>query len=185
MVNYETLMLARTEITDDELRALERSFDKLVTDQKGKVSVFDKWGKYKLSYPVQKNVYGIYILARYQVDEKSDLKDFFKEIDLLFRIKYNELIMRHVTIRMDGEMSLTYKHPEPINSHGGTSNLDSFIKENKMEGLIDTPVEKKAETDQDKPKEKVEEIVEKIVEEVPAQDTPEVEKTEEDNDVEV
>jgi small subunit ribosomal protein S6 len=181
MINYETLMLARTEITDDELRALERSFDKFVTDQKGKVSVFDKWGKYKLAYPVQKNVYGIYILARYQVDEKADLKGFFKEIDLLFRIKYNELIMRHVTVRIDGEISLVYKYPEPINSHGGTSNLDSFIKENKMEGLIDTPVEKKKEISEDKPEESVKETVEKK----PVEAATEVEKLEGDKDVEV
>jgi small subunit ribosomal protein S6 len=144
MVNYETLMLVRTEITDDELNALERQLDKLIDDHKGKMMLFDRWGKYKLAYPVQKNVYGIYILVRYQAPKES-LGALFKELDTLFKIKYNELVMRHVAKKLDQEASSVYKRPEAIGAHGGTSNLDSFIKENKMKGLIDTPVEKKAE----------------------------------------
>lgn len=147
MVNYETLMLVRTEITGDELSALERSIDKLVSGQKGRMTLFDKWGKYKLAYPVQKNVYGIYLLARYEAP-RENLKALFKDIDTLFRIKYNEVVMRHVTMHLEGEVSSVYKHPEPIGQRG-SSNLDSFIKENKMEGLIETPVEKskKAKTE--------------------------------------
>ncbi|MBU1007979.1 30S ribosomal protein S6 [Candidatus Dependentiae bacterium] len=137
MINYETLMLARTEITDDELRALERHFDKLVADQKGRITLFDRWGKYKLAYPVQKNMYGIYLLARYTVPSEQ-VTALFKEIDTLFRIKYNELVMRHVTMRLEPGTSTIYKYPEAIGSRG-TSDLGSFIKENKMEGLIDTP----------------------------------------------
>lgn len=163
MVNYETLMLARTEITDDELSGLERQLDKIVSSRKGKMTLFDRWGKYKLAYPVQKNVYGIYVLSRFQVPE-AGLGEFFKEIDTLFRIKYNEVVMRHVTTKLDGEVSSSYKHPEPIDSHGGTSNLDSFIKENKMEGLIDTPVEKSAPAEKTEKAEepKVEETVEEV-----------------------
>lgn len=135
-------MLARTEITDDELATLERQLDKIVSDHKGRMTLFDRWGKYKLAYPVRKNVYGIYILSRYQVPSES-VTAFFKEIDTLFRIKYNEIVMRHVTVRLPEDAPSVYARPEPVSSHR-TSNLDSFIKENKMEGLIDTPVEKKA-----------------------------------------
>jgi len=143
MTNYETLMLARTEITDDEISSLERQLDKIVSSFKGKMTLFDKWGKYKLAYPVKKNIYGIYILSRYQVPPEVAF-DFFKEVDSLFKIKYNELVMRNVTVRLEENVSSVYKYPEPVGAHR-TSNLDSFIKENKMEGLIDTPVEKKEE----------------------------------------
>ncbi|MCK4819241.1 30S ribosomal protein S6, partial [bacterium] len=130
MVTYETLMLARTEITDDELRTLERHFDKIVAGQKGRITLFDRWGKYKLAYPVQKKMYGIYLLARYQVS-KDVVLPLFKEIDILFKIKYNELVMRHVTTRLDEDVSSVYKYPEPVGSRG-TSDLGSFIKEHKM-----------------------------------------------------
>ncbi len=140
MINYETLMLARTEITDDEISSLEKQIDKIITGYNGKMTLFDKWGKYKLAYPVRKNIYGVYILTRYSVTPESVTK-FFDELNTLFKIKYNEIIMRNVTVTLHENLSSVYEHPEPIGSHR-TSNLDSFIKENKMEGLIDTPVEK-------------------------------------------
>lgn len=143
MINYETLMLVCTEITGDEISALESQIDKIVTGKKGQMTLFDKWGKYKLAYPVKKSMYGVYILARYELPE-DQLSSFFSDIDTLFRIKYNELVMRHVTLKLADDVSSVYKYPEPIGSHG-TSNLDSFIKENKMKGLIDTPVKKEKE----------------------------------------
>lgn len=149
MLTYETLMLARTEITDDELSTLEKSLDKILGAKDGKMTLFDKWGKYKLAYPVKKNVYGIYILARYEVPEQG-LAALFNDIETLFKIKYNELIMRHVNVRLEGEISSIYAKPEPVASHR-TSNLDSFIKEHKMKGLIDTRVEKKAKEKEETP----------------------------------
>jgi small subunit ribosomal protein S6 len=139
MANYETLMLVRTEITGDEINALESLIEKIVSGKNGKMTLFDKWGKYKLCYPVKKNLYGIYILTRFQVPN-DQLTAFFAEFDLVFRIKFNEVVMRHVTTKLSEATSTLYKRPEPIGSHG-TSNLDSFIKENKMKGLIETPVE--------------------------------------------
>ena len=56
MINYETLMLARTEITDDEINALERQMDKMASSHKGKMTLFDRWGKSKLAYPVKKKI---------------------------------------------------------------------------------------------------------------------------------
>lgn len=176
MINYETLMLTRTEMTDDEFSALERQMDKIVSGKKGRITVFDKWGKYKLAYPVKKNVYGVYVLARYEVPEE-ELSSLFSEIDSLFRIKYNELVMRHVTVRLEDGVSMAYKYPEPIGSHG-TSNLESFIKENKMKGLIDTPVEGKASAEK-KAEESKEVAVDKAVEGEDAAVESKVDSTEE------
>ena len=144
MNNYEILMLVRTEITKDELSALERQLDKIVAAKDARITLFDRWGKYKLAFPVNKNMYGVYLLARYEVPVDK-VQELAKEIDTFFRIKYNELVMRHTTVKLAGKSSTMYKYPEAISSHG-TSNLDSFIKENKMEGLIEAPVEKKTET---------------------------------------
>jgi len=162
MTHYETLMLARTEITEDEMNAIERQIDTIAASFKGKMSLFDRWGKYKLAYPVKKNMYGIYALARYEIPNES-LAAFFKELDTLFRIKYNEIIMRQVSVKLEPGISSVYKYPEPVASHR-TSNLDSFIKENKMEGLIDTPVQKPAEKKEEPPAKPVEEPAEKVSE---------------------
>lgn len=152
MVNYETLMLIRTEITNDEMSNLEKSLDKIISTQKGHVTLFDKWGRYRLSYPVNKQAYGIYVLVRFEAETKV-LNTLFSELDTLFKIKFNELVMRHVTTKLNGSSSSVYNKPDPISSHGssGSSNLDSFIKKNKMEGLIDTKVKSESKKTDEQP----------------------------------
>ena len=108
MTNYEILLLARTEITNDELSTLERQLDKIIASKKGRIFLFDKWGKYKLAYPVNKNLYGIYVLVRYQVP-KEEVQSLFKELDTLFRIKYNEVVLRHTTVKLPATVSTLYK----------------------------------------------------------------------------
>jgi small subunit ribosomal protein S6 len=143
-------MLARTEITNDELSTVEDQFEKLASTAKGSVISFDRWGKYRLSYPVKKNDYGVYILARYELDPQAVL-DTLKELDLFFKIKCNDIIMRYATIKLDPDVPLSYQKPEPID--GGASNLDTFIKEHKMEGILGTDVE---ETSKSEPRVKTE-----------------------------
>lgn len=134
MVHYETLILARTGITDDESGMLERHFDKLLTDAKGKLVVFDKWGKYRLAYPVGKDDYGVYILARFELPVEL-VKNFMKELETFFKIKCNDFAMRYVTVKLPENAGTAYIKPDPIDS-GRSTNVEHFMKENKMEGLL-------------------------------------------------
>ena len=173
MAHYETLLLARTEITKDEVENLEKQFDQLLTSSKGKLSLFDRWGKYKLSYPVNKSIYGVYLFTRYELP-KDNADSIFKEINMLFKVKYNEIIMRFVTTKLEGTPSTTYKKPDPIDSRG-SSTLDSFIKQHKMEGLIDNVEVADAPIKKEKPTKAVEEDVKGSETEAPtiAAETPE------------
>lgn len=181
MIRYETLMLIRSEATADELSKIETNIEKLATDAKGSVSSFDRWGKCRLAYPVQKNDYGIYILARYEIP-KSNLESFFKETHHLFRIKLNEVVMRHVDIALGKETSFDYARPDAIEGQRA-GNLDAFLKENKMEGFLSESKDSKKESEKDETSRepKTEEVVKKV--EVIEEKTTEPEvKSEEDED---
>ncbi|MCB9493706.1 MAG: 30S ribosomal protein S6 [Epsilonproteobacteria bacterium] len=133
MQRYETLMLAGTEITDDELSSLEALFDKKLGAVQGKLSLFDKWGKYRLAYPVNKNGYGIYVFLRYELPKEG--AQVLHELDKDIKIKFNEIILRHVTIKLAKDAPSTYHKPESVDSAANGS-IDSFIKENKIENLL-------------------------------------------------
>jgi ribosomal protein S6 len=135
MIRYETLMLAKTELTNEEYSMLEKSIEKLVATAKGSFSGFDKWGKIRLAYPVKKSDYGIYILARYEIPA-GELEAFSKELLQFFRIKCNELVMRHVNVRLAKDATSLYKRPDSVDHASGSSNLDSFLKENKMDKIL-------------------------------------------------
>ncbi len=131
---YETLLLARTETTEDDMSMIERQFDKVISDAKGKLSSFDKWGKFRLSFPVNKNTHGVYVLARYEVPAVGTA-DILQELDRFLKIKCNEIVMRHVTIKLKENAPATYQRPETIDMSRQGS-LDTFLKDNKIENLL-------------------------------------------------
>lgn len=133
MIRYETLMLTRTEITNDELTMLEKNIEKIVNSASGVINRFDKWGKYRLAYPVEKNDYGIYILVRYNVPAEK-IASMTKELAQFFRIACSEIVMRHVNVRLDQNASEHYKKPESIET-AGTGSVDFFLRQHKSDDM--------------------------------------------------
>lgn len=135
-LRYETLLLVSTDVTDDELSMIEKNFDLISSNAKGKVSRFDKWGKYRLAYPVNKSAYGIYILVRFELP-KETAKTALPEFETLLKIKCNEIVWRHVTVRLAPNAPQTYHKPEPVDV-ARTNNIDSILKENRVGSLLDS-----------------------------------------------
>ncbi|MFT6765476.1 MAG: small subunit ribosomal protein S6 [Alteromonas naphthalenivorans] len=132
MTKYEYLMLANPGITGDETSGLEQNFEKLVKQFKGSLVSFDRWGKCRLAYPVKHRDYGVYYMVRFEMDSPQD---FLKEIKLLLDVKYNDLIIRAATVKIDARKNYTDFRPESVEDIP-TRNVDQFLRENKMEGLI-------------------------------------------------
>lgn len=132
LARYETLLLTIPEITADEAKSLESQVDRIVKDAKGSIVSFEKWGKYRLSYPIRKNDYGVYFLARFEAPAPV-----VEEIRNLLAVKLHELIMRQMTVQLDPKSSLAYQRP-PSLEDAPSRDVNTFLKENKMEGLMDT-----------------------------------------------
>jgi ribosomal protein S6 len=134
MVRYETLVLTVPEITAHESAALEEQFDGILKKSKGTLNSFERWGKYRLAYPVRGNDYGVYFLSRFEM-EKDALDVLIKDIRNLFTVKYPQLVMRYVTTKLNPDQSLIYQKPESLEDIPA-QDVDTFLRENKMEGLL-------------------------------------------------
>ncbi len=155
MLRYETLILSVPEITTDEISVLQTSIEALTTQFKGTIISFERWGKYKLAYPVRKHEYGVYFLTRFEVDSLH--KDaLLAALNTFFAVKSNELIMRHVNTVLDSTKPLTYQRAqsleeaparefearEPRDSRGfGGRGQRSFQRDNRSNDLNDTDME--------------------------------------------
>ncbi|MFH1644276.1 MAG: 30S ribosomal protein S6 [bacterium] len=166
MIRYETLMLLRSEATGDEISKIEQGIDKILVDSKGRINTFDPWGKCRLAYPVQKNDYGIYILTRYEIPKES-LNSFFKQLHNLLKIKFNDVVLRHVDVNLQSNSSIDYSKPEALEAPR-VGNLDSFLKENKMESFLSQPKERKEINDEINKEDKESKNEEKIEVEIEA-----------------
>lgn len=161
MLRYETLILAIPEITNDESKAIETEIEKTVKKTKGSVISYERWGKFRLAFPIKKNDYGVYYLARYELPEDAK-QEFFGDLRSLFTIKHDDLVMRTMTSNLPAKGSLEYERPESLEET--PKDVESFLRENKMEGLISSSKEVEADKKEAAPAADVAETVEEKVE---------------------
>ncbi|MEX0672099.1 MAG: 30S ribosomal protein S6 [Candidatus Babeliales bacterium] len=133
MLRYEVLLLARPDITKDETSVLEKEFDSAIKKNKAKLVSFDRWGKYRLAYPVRNNAYGVYFLTRFEV-EGQEYTQLLEDIRSFLRLKQSDVVMRDMVTKLDPEGSLEYQRPESLEET--PQDVDSFLKANKMGGLV-------------------------------------------------
>jgi len=162
MRRYEALLLTVPEITQDEAKTVETEFIRLVQGSKGDIISFERWGKYKLAYPVKKNEYGVYFLVRFEVPAGSTAMD---DIKSLFDVKLHEVVMRSTFSCLDLRKSLEYQRPRSLEEAPTSHDLGAFLKENKMEGLLSSVEKKRApakpkeiQVKEDKPETESEEV---------------------------
>ncbi|NBV40822.1 30S ribosomal protein S6 [bacterium] len=125
MLRYEVLFLTVPEITSSETDAVKDYFSKSIRDVKGTMLAFDRWGKYRLSYPVNKNDYGVYFLLR--LDVAQEQRDALLEaINSAFTFKFNNLIVKNVVTRLADNEPAEYKRPESLEE--AATNVDALIK---------------------------------------------------------
>ncbi len=133
MLRYETLMLAVPEITADEAKNIEQRLEKTVQENKGQVLSFERWGKYKLAYPIRNNDYGVYFLMRFESD-KEHVKELLAQLNEIFGVKQADLIMRNILVQLEEGDSLEYKRPESL-EEAPSKDVDTFLRDNQMSGL--------------------------------------------------
>lgn len=92
---YETVFIARQDITANQVDVLAQGYNKLIKDAGGQVAKTELCGLRNLAYAIKKNKKGHYVLLNYSTDSET-LKEFENKMRL------NEDILRYLTIRVDG-----------------------------------------------------------------------------------
>lgn len=115
MLRYETLVLTPPDITREQIGLLENQIATAAKDSGGRLMQFDEWGKYYLAYPVKKNNYGCYFLARVEIPEGPAPK-VVSDLTRAMQIKCVDYVWRHVIKKLEAGASLEYTRPESVAS---------------------------------------------------------------------
>jgi len=132
---YEALLLTVPEITGDEVKSLETQLDKIVRSGSGSTISFERWGKYKLAYDINKNEYGIFFLMRFEVPQGTPLVN---DIKTLLKVKLNTVVMRDMISVLDPKAPLTYQRPRSL-EEAPTREAESFSKDNRSSNTFSMP----------------------------------------------
>ncbi len=91
---YETVFIARQDLTSAQVDELSATFAKIITDGEGKVEKTDNWGLKTLAYRIQKNKKGHYVLMNLDTPAPALL-------EMERQIRLNEDILRYMTVKVD------------------------------------------------------------------------------------
>ena len=94
MAIYETVFLARSELSAGQVDDLTKAFSDVLTKAKGKILKTENWGLRNLAYKINKSKRAHYILIESEVDGQAI-------IEMERQMRLHEDIMRYMTIKLD------------------------------------------------------------------------------------
>lgn len=131
MRQYEALLLTVPEITGDEIKNLEAQFDKTIKGAAGSTISFERWGKYRLAYEINKNDYGVFFLTRFELPTGTKV---LNEMKHLLKVKFNNVVMRDMISALNPKHPLTYQRPRSLEE--APAREAEFSKDNKMNNFF-------------------------------------------------
>jgi small subunit ribosomal protein S6 len=94
MNNYELMVIFTPVLSDDEFKAEQKKYAKLVTDAGGSVVAENAWGLKSLAYPIQKKTTGLYWVLEYTAT--PDFND-----KLIIQMLRDEAVLRQLLTKLD------------------------------------------------------------------------------------
>jgi small subunit ribosomal protein S6 len=94
MALYEHLLIARQDISAQQVDALATHLKTIVEGEGGKIEKQEYWGLRGLAYRIKKNRKGHYVLLNINAPAGA-------VIELERQLKINEDVLRHITVKVD------------------------------------------------------------------------------------
>ena len=94
MNNYELMVIFTPVLSDEEFKAAQKKYAKLVTDNGGAVVAENAWGLKSLAYPIQKKTTGLYWVLEY-----TAAADFNEKLKI--QLLRDEAVLRHLCTKLD------------------------------------------------------------------------------------
>lgn len=95
MKNYEIMFIVRPDVEETVVKNTVKTLEKVLTDQKAKITLSKELGQKEFAYEIKKFKSGYYFL--YNIEAKDDAA--IKEFDRVSRIDEN--VVRHLVINLD------------------------------------------------------------------------------------
>lgn len=92
MQKYESIFIARQDLSTTQVEKLTKDFSKIIKDGNGKIQKVEPWGLRQMSYPIKKNKKGHYVLLNIEAPA-----DTLHEMERNMRL--SEDILRFLTIK--------------------------------------------------------------------------------------
>ena len=117
MALYEHLLIARQDISAQQVDALATHLKTIVEGQDGKVEKQEYWGLRGLAYRIKKNRKGHYVLLNINAPSAA-------VIELERQLKINEDVLRYITVKVDAFDTSSSKRTRDDNKPEGEATTE-------------------------------------------------------------
>jgi len=143
---YESVFIARQEISAQQVDALADAYESVIKDNGGSVEKRENWGLRSLAYKIKKNRKGHYVL--FNIDAPADA---LHEMERQMRL--NEDVLRYMTLRVD-ELEEGPSIPAQVQARAGrddrpSRNYDDKPAREEKPAEADTKPEETAEASEE------------------------------------
>jgi small subunit ribosomal protein S6 len=97
MRHYEIVFIVHPD-QSEQVPAMVERYRQLVTSKDGKMHRLEDWGRRQMTYPIQKIHKAHYVLMNIECDNAT-----LDELENAF--KFNDAVLRHLTIQMDSAVT--------------------------------------------------------------------------------
>lgn len=189
MKRYELLYIVDSTI-EDAVEEVKKKIEGIVSDKGGEIESFEKIGKKRLAFPINKRHYGIYCLINFKSDSST-----IKTLD--YQLRLSPTVFRHIILAFtekqiqlrDRTIHIQKEEAERMRRGGRPFAVDRKEKSKAKDGAeengnvgeeVDEPVKPADDKESQKPPEKAEvESKQPVAEKVDkASEQPETEKVE-------
>lgn len=94
MALYESVVIARQDLSSQKVKELVSSLDTIITEQGGKIVKTESWGLRNLAYRIKKNRKGHYVL--FNIDAPAEAISEYER-----KMRINEDVLRYLTLKID------------------------------------------------------------------------------------
>jgi len=95
MKNYEIMFIVRPDMEEEAVKKTVKSFEKILTDHKAKITLSKELGQKEFAYEIKKFKSGYYFLYNIEANNDSAIREF----DRVARLDEN--VIRHLIINLD------------------------------------------------------------------------------------
>ena len=99
MRRYETISIFRPGLSEEEINVIVENTGKIITDDKGFIIDFTKWGLKKMAYPIKKEIQGVYYYYEYAATPAA-----VAEIERKFRI--DDSVLKYLTVKVADQVNV-------------------------------------------------------------------------------
>ncbi len=119
---YETVYILKPDLPADRLTRVSEKVNKIIKEQGGEVLLEKDWGKRKLAYLIAKGAFGHYFLFNYQGNGA-----FIGDLERT--LKYEEDVLRFLTIKLDPRKVALAKNKVSAIEEGKLKNEDLKVRD--------------------------------------------------------